>query len=251
MARRPHRLPFAVLLLALLLGPGPARASTITADITEHLIALTTAFSGTEVTLFGTIQGGGDVVVQVLGPSAQQTVQRKARVAGIWLNNRSVAFAEVPGYYAAAANRPLEEIAPPDVLSRYQLGSQFLRLPVLEANGIEEAEIATFRRALLRNKRVQELYTGDPLPLVFLGPSLFRTNIYFPADVPPGSYLVNAYHFREQRVVGAQSSVLVISKLGVEATLFDLAQQRPTVYALLTILGAITAGYLASLAFRR
>jgi hypothetical protein len=75
MSRPPTRTAILLALLTLvLLAPGErARAEALAADLSKHLIAITTAFVGTEVVLFGTSDGQGDIVVTVHGPR-QDTV---------------------------------------------------------------------------------------------------------------------------------------------------------------------------------
>ena len=57
------------LLLAVLVAGsaaiGAAWAQSLVADLSDHLIAITTGFVGTDVLLFGAIDGPGDVVVVV------------------------------------------------------------------------------------------------------------------------------------------------------------------------------------------
>ena len=64
----------------------PARAEGVVADLSSHLIAITTGFTGASVVLFGATDGRGDVIVVVRGPEREMTVWRKSRVAGIWVN---------------------------------------------------------------------------------------------------------------------------------------------------------------------
>ena len=72
-----------VALLALALPIGQARAQALVADLSDHFIAITTGFVGADVLLFGAIEGDGDVVVVLRGPSGKEVVRRKGRVAGL------------------------------------------------------------------------------------------------------------------------------------------------------------------------
>ena len=87
--------------------------------------------------------------------------------------------------------------------------------------------------------------------MTFLGDTLFRTRVVFPANVPPGDYQVQVFQLVDGRVANAQTSVLDISKVGLEAELSDFAQRQPTLYALASVLLALLAGWTAALAFRR
>ena len=85
-------------LAALMLLSAPAHGQALVADLTNHLIAITTGFTGASVVLFGATDGPGDVAVVVQGPDREMTVRRKRRIAGIWVNSREVMFANVPSF---------------------------------------------------------------------------------------------------------------------------------------------------------
>ncbi|HEV3177595.1 MAG TPA: TIGR02186 family protein, partial [Stellaceae bacterium] len=59
--------------LGLAAASGPARAQALVADLTNHLVAITTGFTGTSVVLFGATDGNGDVIVVVRGPERDIT----------------------------------------------------------------------------------------------------------------------------------------------------------------------------------
>ena len=88
-------------------------------------------------------------------------------------------------------------------------------------------------------------------PIRFIGQSLFSSTIAFPANVPPGNYQVQVFELRDKVVVGAQRTVLIVSKVGVEAEIFDVARNRPALYGLASILIAVCAGWTASAVFKK
>src|ERR1700680_1750472 len=136
-----------VLLVLLVICRGSeARAQALVADLTSHLIAITTGFTGASVVLFGATDGPGDVVVTVRGPDREMTVRRKSRIAGIWVNTREVTFANVPSFYAVAASRPIEDIVSPANATLYRLGIANLKLES-EAPA-PSVVVDTFRAAL-------------------------------------------------------------------------------------------------------
>ena len=240
-----------VLMLAGLRADAQSGDDRLVADLSQRLIAITTAFVGTDVVLFGTSDGDHDIAVTVQGPRTSQIVRRKDRVAGIWLNRDNLTFDQVPGYYAIAASGPLEAIALPDVQARHELGVANLKVRPIEATGLDIGEIATFQDALVRNKQRQGLYSVKPAPVNFIGPRLFRATLHFPANVSPGIYQVQVFELRDGQVGDAQRSALVISKIGVEADVFDFAQQRSVFYGLMAVALSATLGWLAGVIFRR
>ena len=240
-----------VLLVVALSAPSARSDEALVADISRHLIAITTAFVGTTVVLFGTSDGKGDIAVTIHGPRQDQVVRRKARIAGIWVNREELTFKDVPNFYAVASSRPLARIARPDVMARHELGLEHLRLDPLHAEALDIGDITAFRDALVRNKQRQNLYSEEPGVVRFIGPRLFRTSIDFPANVPPGIYQVQVFEIKEGQVTDAQRSTLVISKIGFEADIFDFAQQRAALYGLVAIALALASGWLAGVIFRR
>lgn len=240
-----------LLLAAALLACGaPARAEQpLLADLTSHLIAITTGFTGTSVVLFGATDGPGDIITIVRGPARDLVVRQKRHLAGIWVNAHSVDFLSVPSYYAVFSNRPPEQIASAGMLALHQIGLKNLRLDPADATR-PSGEITTFRGALLDEVKRQGLYTEEPDSVKFLGERLFRTEISFPSNVPTGTYLVEVLLVRDGNVISGQTTPLVVSEIGLNAELNEFAFRAALLYGLVAVAGAALLGWLASLPFR-
>jgi uncharacterized protein (TIGR02186 family) len=232
----------------LLLCGSPARAQELVADLTSHLIAITTGFTGASVVLFGATDGPGDVVVAVRGPEREMTVRRKHRVAGIWINTEEVTFSRVPSFYAVAASRPIDEILSPATAAFYRLGIANLKFDAQTA--APPAVLDVFRTALERNQQQAGLFVDRLGKVDFLGGRLFRTTIAFPSNVPTGTYLVEVFLVRDRDVVSGQTTPLVVSKVGVDAAVSEFSMRQPGFYGAIAVLTAMVAGWLASLPFR-
>jgi uncharacterized protein (TIGR02186 family) len=237
------------LLLAAVLLPAAARAQTLSADLSSHLVAITTGFTGASVVLFGATDGPADVIAVVRGPERAVTVRRKSRIAGLWINTRDFTFAGVPSFYAVYSTRPLDAIAPPRMQALHQIGLDNLRF-----GGGEEArgngERDAFRVALLDEQQRQGLYVGAPGRIDFLGDRLFRATFDFPANVPTGTYIVEVFLVRDKSVVSGQTTPLLVSQTGIDADVGDFAQRQSLAYGILAVAVAALAGWLASLPFR-
>lgn len=235
--------------MLLLLPGGSARAVDLVADLSDHLVAITTGFAGTEVLLYGAVEQPGEIIVVVRGPETRTVMRRKSRVAGIWMNTASMAFERVPAYYALAASGPLKEIADQRELDRLRIGLENLKpapLSIASPN-----IVARWQEALIRNKQRAGLYARRVGTVSFLADKLFRTRIAFPANVPTGIYLADVYLLRNGLVVSAQTTPLNIRKVGTEADLYDFAHEQAGLYGLVAVFLALMAGWLAHLAFRR
>lgn len=249
------RLTACLLLMLALVPAWPARsAAPLVADLSKHLVAITTGFAGTEVLLFGAVEEtapgkSGDVVVVVRGPTRRETVRRKDRQAGIWMNAARAEIDNAPAYYRVAATRPLQDLASPAVLARHEIGLEHLGLDI-RAKG-PGADPAIFRQALMRLKQEQGLYSSGVGDIDFLSHRLFRTDVAFPANVPVGTYLVQVYLIQDGKIINTQTTPLVVSKIGLGADVYDFAHRHAALYGIIAIILAVSAGWLAAATFRR
>lgn len=236
------------LFAALACAGGPARGDGVVADLSSHLIAITSGFTGASVVLFGSTEGSGDIITVVRGPEREMTVWRKGKVAGIWVNAESVVFNNVPSFYAVASSRPIEEIVAPGPAALYRIGTGNLKFQAKPPATPEEA--ARFSAALVSEQKRDGLFAAETGKIAFLGGRLFRTTIGFPANVPTGTYIVEVFLVRDRDVVSGQTTPLVVSKVGLDAAVSDFATRQSAAYGAIAVVTAVVAGWLASLPFR-
>ncbi|WP_019646230.1 TIGR02186 family protein [Novispirillum itersonii] len=226
------------------------REQPLVADLSKHLVAITTGFSGTDVLLFGATDGPGDIILVVRGPVTQQIVRRKGKVGGLmWVNQDYVTVENAPSFYSVASTRPLEDLVGPATLDRHQIGMTHLDLELSDLTLGETEE--EFRSALFRLKEEQGLYSYAPGTVTQLANRLFRSELHFPSNVPTGTYLVEVYLVRDNDVVNAEITPLIIGKAGFGADLYLFAHEHSAWYGVGAILLAVVAGWAAGALFRR
>lgn len=226
-----------------------ARAEPLIADLSDHLVAITTGFTGTELLLFGSIEEDGDVIVVVHGPLRDVTVRRKERVAGIWMNTDSMTFQEAPSFYHVAMTEGATEGLPLPVLHRHQIGAQNVRMfPPEDAS---PAEVENFRSSLIRNQQRHGLYNTIPGTIQKRGQRLFRTTVFFPANVPIGTYVIETLLARNGEIQSGQTTPLFVSKVGAGAQIFRIANAYPALHGIMAIIVAMAAGFAANWVFRK
>ena len=239
----------AAMVLAVDVAVAQGVSETLVADLSSHLIAITPDFTGVDLLLFGTTDGTGDVVVVIRGPQNDVVMRRKERVAGVWVHTDSVAFKGVPGYYALAANQPLELLDAEAEFAFAQIGVENLRLDAVDApTGTSHG---TFRNALVESMRRKQLYPVEIEPVTFVGERLFRTSIRFPANVPTGAYSAEVYLIKDGQVVTAEITPLAVRKSGFGADVFLHAHRHPASYGAVAVVFALVAGWVASAPFRK
>ena len=246
------RLVVLVALLAVapaLAAPAAPAPEPLLVDLSSHVVAVTSGFTGASLLLFGAVEGEGDVVVVVRGPVQTELLRRRERLLGLWINRAQAAVADAPAYYRVASTRPLAAIASAAVLDRHEIGVDHLAMRVRRRD--KAVADADYRQALLRLKERAGLYATASAPVNMLGGRLFRTEMDFPANVPTGIYTVEVYLMKDGKVASAQTTPLIISKTGISAEIFDFADRHAALYGVAAVSLAMAAGWLAAAAFRR
>ena len=227
----------------------PALAQEVVADLSDHLIAVTTGFAGTTLLLFGAIEGdAADVIIVVRGPAEDIMVRRKERIGGIWINRHNLTFGSVPAFYRLASTRPPESLASNRILARHGVGLEHIRM--IKPSG-SDGDLSAFRAALIRGKQRLGLYPEENGQITLLGNRLFRSDIFFPSNVPTGTYNVTVYLLRQGKVISAQTTPLVVSKIGVGARVFAFAHSHSALYGIAALAMALFAGWFAGAVFKR
>lgn len=233
------------------IAPASARvaADPLVVDLSSHVVAITSGFHGANLLLFGSVEGDGDVVVVIRGPSQAELIRRRDRLLGLWINRYQATITGAPSYYQLASTRPLDQIARPAMLDRHGLGIDHLSFQIRRKDDQKTDE--DYRQALVRLKKQQGLYGDQSGNIGLLGGRLFRTEMTFPANVPTGIYIAEVYLVKDGEIVSAQTTPLIISKSGVGAEIFDIALHHSALYGLSAVTLAVAAGWVAAMAFRR
>jgi uncharacterized protein (TIGR02186 family) len=244
-------------LLLLVLAVPAAAQEQIVAGLSQNRVSITADFEGSEILIYGAVkrdtpppagQGPLEVIVTVQGPSSPVTVRRKDRVAGIWLNNAQVRVDSAPSFYAVATTGPLTHILSDTENLRHGITIE----RVIRAVGItDEADQAGDFLVGLQRVRTQEgRYRVLQGKVELTEETLFRTDIELPANLTEGEYKVRLFLLRNKRVIAHQERVIGVRKEGLERWIFNLAQEEPLLYGLLSLVLAAVSGWGASAAFR-
>lgn len=246
---------------SLALAATPVRAERLIASVSNHRVTVTPNYAGEELVLFGSVEKDAqtpasrtnyDLVVTVSGPRADMVTRRKERRFGIWINTDSRQFLKVPSYLAIFSNRPFDAIASPEVQRRQGLGLNNVLLT--QRVGPDYADVVpedVFRKAFVRLRSEHGLYRENTSAVTFLTPTLFRTGIPLPGEVPIGTYDVEIKLFSDGVLVTRTETAFEIVKVGFEQFIATTARQNGLAYGLVTAFMALMTGWMASIVFRK
>jgi uncharacterized protein (TIGR02186 family) len=230
--------------------PGRDLTPELIVDLSRPRVSITSAFQGESLLMFGMFDPPGEIVVVVAGPPARETVLRKQRVLGLWLNTGRQAFDDVPAYYFIAASQPLQR------LFARGAGGEILSLEdrmasVRSVGQRDHDDLIRFRLGLIEVKRREGLYPAGIGQVTIQAGRLFRVELPFPSRLPEGVYEIRTYLLREGRIVAAVSRPLPVGKVGFSAQLAGWADNEGPLYGLGAIVMALIAGWIGGAVVRR
>ncbi len=230
--------------------PSEVATPELVVDLSLPRVSITSAFQGESILLFGMFDPPGEIVVVVAGPPARETVLRKQRFLGLWLNTGRQSFDDVPAYYAIAASQPLQRL-----LAR-GAGGEILSLEdrLASVRPVRERapeQLAQYRGGLVEVKRREGLYPAAIGQVTIQAGRLFRVDLPFPSRLPEGVYEIRTYLLRDGKIVAAVSRPLPVGKVGFSAQLAGWASHDGALYGLGAILLALVAGWLGGAIVRR
>ena len=249
----------AITIMFVLIAAMPVHAERLIVSVSNQRVTVTPNYTGEELVLFGSIERDKapadrvyDLVVTIKGPASTLVTWRKQQTFGIWINMDSRQFLNVPSYLAVFANRPIEDIAPPEIQRTLQLGINNVILT--QRVGPDYADVVAsdpFRSAFVRLRSEHGLYREEVNAVTFLTPTLFRTSIPLPAEVPIGKYNIEIELLSDGKLITKNETSFEIVKVGFEQFVATSARQNGLLYGLFTAAMALLTGWLASVVFRR
>jgi uncharacterized protein (TIGR02186 family) len=240
-------------LLTLLAAALPAAGQTLLFDLSRPRVAITSAFAGTDILVYGALDAPADVIVTISGTPSRQTVLRKERILGLWVTGARQTFDNVPTYYAIAATRPLAQILPTDGVPGVSITllERLAGIHAQDARRRTATELREFENGLVEAKRREGLYPETVAPITVLAGRLFRAELQFPSRLPVGDYEITAYVLRDGQPVTAVSKPLIVSKAGFSADISEWARDEAPLYGGFAIAMALLVGWLTGAVARR
>ena len=240
---------FLITILLILSQINLAFSRPVLSALNNNLIEIDAKFQGTNLLLFGAQNATGDVVVIIYGPKQDYLIRKKEKTFGVWLNRQQVKFADVDEFYAIYSSMDFNKLQNSYLLKNLNIGIE--NLSIKSSGKINISEIDNFRKALVNFKLRDGLYNKTPGKIEFMGDTLFKSNLTFPKKIVKGKYHAELYLINDHEISAVQMIPFNVKKVGFEAILHNLAHDHPHFYAIIAILSALFAGWLASVVFHK
>ena len=240
-----------IFFLVLFLTSNTYAQNQIVADLSQENVEISTNFQGAKILLFGAYEGkkGDDIIVIVTGPKGLVTLQRKEKIFGVWVNAKKVNYINAPKYLSISSNRKIEEILNKKTQKISEIGLNNFNIRIQP--GIKVENEKQWRQALTRNMLKSNLWSVNENSVSLNKDALFRSFLELPSNVITGQFEVKILHYRNSKLVSQQINSINVSKSGISAEIYDIAQNYSTLYGIFAVFLAILVGWGSNLVFRK
>ena len=240
-----------LIFLVSILSSNTFAQNQIVADLSQENVKISTDFQGAKILLFGAYDGkkGDDIIVIVTGPKGLVTVQKKEKILGVWVNTRKVNYINTPKYLSISSNRRIDDILNKKTQKISEIGLNNLKIRVQP--GIKVENEKQWRQALTRNMLKSNLWSINENSVTLNKDSLFRSYLKLPSNVITGQFEVKILHYRNSKLVSQQINSINVSKSGISAEIYNIAQNYSTLYGIFAVLLAVLVGWGSNLIFRK
>ena len=236
-----------IAILLILFFQSSAFARPIISGISTNKINIDSNFTGQEILLFGAKGDVGDIIVIVRGPKKNYIINKKAEVFGIWHNQKRIEFDDVYSYYSFFSTS--DELKNQKLLKNLQIGQKNIELQIPKKE--READKINFRIQLIKKMGQDNLYSENSDNIEFLDETLFKVMLTFPKNIARGEYLVEIYLIDDGNLTAFQAIPIYVNQVGFSAKINDMAYYNSFLYAVIALLLAITAGFVANIVFSK
>jgi uncharacterized protein (TIGR02186 family) len=224
-------------------------------DTNERDVEIQPGISGTKIVLFGaTPSGKRDIIIEVVGPPKNQTMQEKRRYFGFWLGRGKSYYKNVPSYYNLLSSKPLEEITNQEGLNKLGLGIE--HLPLGKAD-IKYSSIKQFQfDKRLRSEMFEDgqFLENEENIVLRSGPGkvgLFKTEFSLPPNSLQGKYFVRYFLFQNGEAISYAESIIDLKQAGFARLIWIFANKFALLYGIIAIILSGLLGWVVSLIFSR
>jgi hypothetical protein len=237
--------------LALALaGVLPARAAAPVLTLSPATVKIGAFFNGEAVSVLGAIPAGTQAVLEVVGSSAEETLMRKGRRGGLWMNVGKIMVQDAPSLYLVLSTaKPLLTAPPPEATWGYAALEKRLTF----SGRIEPTERPEFLKQFIQLKEEEHFYASSGALKVEPasgGESPVKGSFLLPTITKPGTYKVCLSVIQAGKVVSTTNADLKVEMVGFPALLASLAYRHGAAYGVLAVIIAIVTGFAMGFIFK-
>ncbi|MGA2961123.1 MAG: TIGR02186 family protein [Candidatus Korobacteraceae bacterium] len=245
-------LPALAAVLATIVCPSASAevSQPVTLKLTPETIEMGAFYNGSRLQMEGTAPSGSKIMVVLRGVSTDEVFNKKERVGPIWINVDKVHVTGPPSLFLRFSSEDVHTFLDRETIDAYALDELSIRnrMHIRTEHGLRDPEaLKLIGDHYLDLKKEEGRYRriADRVHVVEIGngEARYTLDIGWPKLATPGSYQVEVYACRNDRVIGQSGATLKLVEVGFPAFMANAAREHPYEYGILAVILAVIAGF--------
>jgi len=218
--------------------------------ISPDRIQIGSFYNGAEVKVSADVASCDGAAIVLAGNEDRVELNRKGRIAVIWMNVARISISGLPGVYILACSDSLDNICSREMQAKLRLGvvsletlAEFHSDQPLAGNEFDEFLKLKVHNGTYNMNNEIELKSSSA------GKLKLSSVLPIPSVMPPGRYDIQLYCFRQGELIYEETSNVEIERIGLPRFMMDLANKHAAVYGLLAIVAAMVFGVVMGIVF--
>lgn len=224
--------------------------SSVSFTVSPADIKIGTLYHGANVRISAQIASCDGVVIKIQGRDEEIKLSRKGKIAVIWLNVAHILVKNAPQVYILTASDELEKICSLEERERLGLGLQMLEKKITFESDkqLVGGEFDEFVK-LKEHSGVYDVNGRVTLTPNQGGLQHLESILPIPSAMPPGTYTIQLYGFRDGNLVEYGKTELSIEMIGLPRFFTALGFDHGAIYGIVAIAVALMAGSIMAVIF--
>jgi uncharacterized protein (TIGR02186 family) len=215
-------------------------------------LLITSFYHGETVAVRALIPPDHEVALRIIGPEEDLHLLEKGRVWGLWMNISQVTFHHVPTVYLLQTSKRLSSLADKKTLDRLRMNYRSLLSDSLETEETSRKFFLVDELIKLKERdRLYQIREGSiqikPLSSGSVGQ--VEVNFSLPAQISPGSYVLELISFQDGKGTLLQRESIEVQLSGFTELLHRLAKEKGLLYGVLAVIVATLGGLAIGIVF--
>ena len=148
-----------------------------------------------------------------------------------------------------SSNRNIDKILNQKTQKISEIGLNNLKVRTQPGKKVSKEK--EWRKALTRNMLKADLWSINENSVKLNKNSLFRSYLLLPSNVVTGNFEVKILHYRNNKLISKEYSNINVSKSGVSAEIYNIAQNYSTLYGIFAVILAVLIGWGTNVIIRK
>ena len=230
-----------LIFLLLFFFTSPSNSEILTFDISKKEIKISDNPNSPDFVVYGFSNFKDAIVLKIKGPIQKVILQKKKQIFSMWTWSKTGEFS-YPGLSHYYTNNVSDEI------------DFEIKKDLVDAIRLIGKDDDNLKRELIEKKRSIDLFLikNDSFKRINEEiPSFFKIPIFIPENAPEGEYEVSMSIVNKTNAYETNKQKIIIKKPGVSSFVYNLAHNFSFIYAIFSVIIAISLGLLAGVLFRK